>query len=152
MTPVFFTFTDRQKIYTIIEAITGARMHPAWFRIGGVAHDLPAGWTRLIQDNLLSWLPKRLMEYEKAAMRNSILRGRTIGVAAYNTAQALAWGTTGAVCGPRGSTLTCANGAPIPVTISSSSRCRWAATGTPTTAPPCASRRSARACPLSSSA
>ncbi|WP_421181784.1 NADH-quinone oxidoreductase subunit C/D [Aeromonas enteropelogenes] len=96
MTPVFFTFTDRQRIYTIIEAITGARMHPAWFRIGGVAHDLPQGWQRLIQDNLLSWLPKRLMEYEKAAMRNSILRGRTIGVAAYTTEQALAWGTTGA--------------------------------------------------------
>ncbi len=95
MTPVFFTFTDRQRIYTIIEAITGARMHPAWFRIGGVAHDLPVGWQRLVQDNLLSWLPKRLMDYEKAAMRNSILRGRTIGVAAYNTEQALAWGTTG---------------------------------------------------------
>ncbi|MGL4478155.1 MAG: NADH-quinone oxidoreductase subunit C, partial [Aeromonas veronii] len=96
MTPVFFTFTDRQKIYTIIEAITGARMHPAWFRIGGVAHDLPKGWQRLVQDNLLSWLPKRLMDYEKAAMRNSILRGRTIGVSAYTTEQALSWGTTGA--------------------------------------------------------
>ncbi len=96
MTQVFFTFTDRQKIYTIIEAITGARMHPAWFRIGGVAHDLPKGWQRLVQDNLLSWLPKRLMDYEKAAMRNSILRGRTIGVSAYTTEQALSWGTTGA--------------------------------------------------------
>jgi len=95
MTPVFFTFTDRQKIYTIIEAITGARMHPAWFRIGGVAHDLPVGWARLIQENLLNWLPKRLMDYEKAAMRNSILRGRTIGVAPYTTEQALAWGVTG---------------------------------------------------------
>ncbi|XMR41310.1 hypothetical protein ACLK16_12110 [Escherichia coli] len=52
-------------------------MHPAWFRIGGVAHDLPKGWQRLVQDNLLSWLPKRLMDYEKAAMRNSISRGRT---------------------------------------------------------------------------
>ena len=95
MTPVFFTFTDRQRIYNIIEAITGARMHPAWFRIGGVAHDLPQGWRQLIKENLLDWLPKRLMEYEKAAMRNSILKGRTIGVAAYSTSQALAWGTTG---------------------------------------------------------
>lgn len=96
MTPVFFAFTDRQKIYTIIEAITGARMHPAWFRIGGVAHDLPKGWHKLIKDNLLDWLPKRLNEYVKAALQNSILKGRTIGVAAYTTAEALNWGVTGA--------------------------------------------------------
>ena len=95
MTPVFFTFTDRQRIYTIIEAITGARMHPAWFRIGGVAHDLPRGWDKLVRE-FLDWMPKRLNEYEKAALKNSILIGRTKGVAAYNTKQALEWGTTGA--------------------------------------------------------
>ncbi|MGL5364270.1 MAG: NADH-quinone oxidoreductase subunit C/D, partial [Plesiomonas shigelloides] len=95
MTPVFYAFSDRQRIYNIIEAITGARMHPAWFRIGGVAHDLPQGWQRLVRE-FLDWLPKRLESYVTAALRNSILRGRTIGVAAYNTQQALAWGVTGA--------------------------------------------------------
>ncbi len=95
MTPVFYAFSDRQRIYNIIEAITGARMHPAWFRIGGVAHDLPQGWQRLVRE-FLDWLPKRLESYVTAALRNSILRGRTIGVAAYNTQQALDWGVTGA--------------------------------------------------------
>ncbi|MDX9688663.1 NADH-quinone oxidoreductase subunit C/D [Halopseudomonas formosensis] len=95
MTPVFFTFTDRQRAYKVIEAITGFRMHPAWYRIGGVAHDLPRGWDRLVRE-FLDWMPKRLNEYEKAALKNSILIGRTRGVAAYNTREALDWGVTGA--------------------------------------------------------
>jgi NADH-quinone oxidoreductase subunit C/D len=94
MTPIFFMFTDRMKAYDVIEAVTGARMHPAWFRIGGVAHDLPQGWDKLVRD-FIEWMPKRLDEYVSAAMKNGILRSRTIGVAKYNSEQALAWGTTG---------------------------------------------------------
>ncbi len=95
MTPVFFTFTDRQRAYKVIEAITGFRMHPAWYRIGGVAHDLPRGWDKLVRE-FLDWMPKRLKEYEKAALKNSILIGRTKGVASYTTKEALEWGVTGA--------------------------------------------------------
>lgn len=95
MTPIFFMFTDRMKAFDVIEAITGGRMHPAWFRIGGVAHDLPKGWEKLVRE-FVDWMPRRLDEYEKAAFRNGILRARTIGVAKYNTADALAWGVTGA--------------------------------------------------------
>ncbi|PXC06453.1 NADH-quinone oxidoreductase subunit C/D, partial [Pseudomonas aeruginosa] len=74
MTPVFFTFTDRQRAYKVVEAITGFRLHPAWYRIGGVAHDLPRGWDKLVRE-FLDWMPKRLDEYEIAALKNSILRG-----------------------------------------------------------------------------
>ncbi len=94
MTPIFFMFTDRQKCYDVIEAVTGARMHPAWYRIGGVAHDLPHGWEKLVR-TFIDWFPKRLREYEKAAMQNGILRARTIGVAQYNSKEALEWGVTG---------------------------------------------------------
>ncbi len=94
MTPIFFMFTDRMKAYDVIEAITGFRMHPAWFRIGGVAHDLPKGWENLVR-TFVEWMPKRLDEYEKAAMQNGILRARAIDVAQYNSKQALEWGVTG---------------------------------------------------------
>ena len=94
MTPIFFMFTDRMKAYDVIEAITGFRMHPAWFRIGGVAHDLPRGWDKLVRE-FVEWLPRRLDEYEKAALKNGILRARTIDVAQYNTEEAIEWGVTG---------------------------------------------------------
>ena len=94
MTPIFFMFTDRMKAYDVIEAITGGRMHPAWFRIGGVAHDLPQGWDRLVRE-FVEWLPKRLDEYVKAAIQNGILKSRTIGVAQYNAKEAIEWGVTG---------------------------------------------------------
>ncbi len=94
LTPIFFMFADRQKAYDVIEAVTGFRMHPAWFRIGGVAQDLPRGWDTKVRE-FLDWFPKRLDEYVKAALKNSILRGRTIGVAQYNTLEAVEWGVTG---------------------------------------------------------
>ncbi|QJC38279.1 NADH-quinone oxidoreductase subunit C/D [Enterobacteriaceae endosymbiont of Donacia marginata] len=94
MTPIFLVFTDRQKIYDIIEAITGARMHPAWFRIGGLAQDLPNGWDILVK-RLLNWLPKRLNMYKKVALENSILISRSKNIASYNRKEAISWGITG---------------------------------------------------------
>ncbi len=94
MSPVFFMFVDRQKAYDVIEAITGFRMHPAWFRIGGLAHDLPQGWEKLVRE-FCDYFPKRLDEYQKAALENSILVSRSRHIAAYNTAEAVEWGVTG---------------------------------------------------------
>ncbi|TBW54415.1 NADH-quinone oxidoreductase subunit C/D [Marinobacter halodurans] len=94
MTPVFFTFSDRQRAYKVIEGITGFRMHPAWYRIGGVAQDLPEGWQALVQE-FLDWMPKRLREYQRAMMENAIVRERTRDIAAFSTAEALEWGVTG---------------------------------------------------------
>jgi NADH-quinone oxidoreductase subunit C/D len=94
MSPIFYMFSDRERLLRIIEAITGGRMHPAWFRIGGVAQDLPNGWDTMVRD-FLDWMPKRIKQYERMVMKNSILRQRTHGIGVYTKEEALDWGVTG---------------------------------------------------------
>ena len=94
LSPVFYMFSDREKLLRIVEAITGGRMHPAWFRIGGVAQDLPEGWDTMVRD-FIDWMPKRLDHYQKMAMDNSILQQRTRGIGIYTQQEALDWGITG---------------------------------------------------------
>lgn len=94
MSPVFYMFADRERLFGIVEAITGGRMHPAWFRIGGVAQDLPNGWDRLVRE-FLDWMPARLEDYEKMSMQNSILKMRSVDIGIYTAAEALDWGITG---------------------------------------------------------
>jgi NADH-quinone oxidoreductase subunit C/D len=94
LSPVFYMFTDRERVFDIVEAICGDRMHPNWFRIGGVAQDLPRGWDTLVGD-LLEYMPKRIRDYDKMVMRNRIFKGRTVGVGAYTADEAVEWGVTG---------------------------------------------------------
>ncbi len=94
LSPVFYAFNDRERIFDIVSAITGGRMHPSWFRIGGVAHDLPDGWNKMMQ-SFVDYLPKRLREYDKIIIRNRIFKARTVGIGIYTTQEAIEWGITG---------------------------------------------------------
>jgi len=94
MSPVFYMFTDREKILAVIEAVCGDRMHPNWFRIGGLAQDLPQGWEKLVQD-VLNTMNKNINEYQKIVMKNRILKARTVDIGAITLDEAIEWGVTG---------------------------------------------------------
>src|SRR3546814_11470871 len=76
LSPVFYMFTDREKVFTIIEAITGGRMHPNWFRIGGVAQDLPHGWDKPVRE-FIDYFSKTIEEYNKMVMGKRILKAQS---------------------------------------------------------------------------
>jgi NADH dehydrogenase I D subunit len=94
MSPVFYTVSDRERIMDIIELITGARLHPAWLRPGGLAADLPEGWKEPV-DAFIRYFPGRIKAYESLLTRNPIFEGRTREVGHLSLEDAVEWGVTG---------------------------------------------------------
>jgi len=89
-----YTFTEREKLYKLFEELTGARFTNSYTRIGGVARDVPEGWTDRVNAFCDQFLPI-LDEILAMLSRNKIFLDRTEGIGVISRADAIAYGLTG---------------------------------------------------------
>ncbi|MBE9552354.1 MAG: NADH-quinone oxidoreductase subunit D [Proteobacteria bacterium] len=94
MTPLLWACEERENLMEFYERVCGARLHAAYYRVGGVHQDLPAGLT----DDILEWaakFPSSIGDIETLLSENRIFKQRTVDIGAVSAEDALAWGFTG---------------------------------------------------------
>ena len=94
MTPILWAFEERESLMCFYERVSGARMHAAYLRPGGVHQDLPAGLT----DDILTWcehFPKVLDDIATLLVDNRIFKQRNVDIGVASAEEALAWGFSG---------------------------------------------------------
>jgi len=94
LTVFLFTFTEREKIYNLIEALTGARFTTTYTRIGGLSRDLPPGWVGQCR-KFLDEVVHNIDETEQLLTRNKIFVDRTKDVGLIPREVAIDYGLTG---------------------------------------------------------
>ena len=94
MTVFFYCFREREKILNLIEAASGGRLTPSYFRIGGLMMDLPAGFENRCKQ-FLDGFPPSLEEFHKLLTGNRIFQKRTQGIGRISAEDAIDWGLSG---------------------------------------------------------
>ena len=94
VTVFLLTFTEREKIYNLAEAVSGARFTTSYTRIGGVMRDLPPTWLDQCRKFCNEFIPA-LQEVEVLLTRNRIWVDRVRGLAAISKSDAIDYGLSG---------------------------------------------------------
>lgn len=94
MSVFFYCFRQREKILNLIEAASGGRMTPSYFRIGGLMMDLPAGFERRC-NQFMTDFPEAMNTFETLVTGNTIWMSRTKEVGHISAEDAIDWGLTG---------------------------------------------------------
>jgi NADH dehydrogenase (ubiquinone) Fe-S protein 2 len=94
MTPFLWAFEEREKLMEFYERVSGARMHAAYIRPGGVSYDLPLG---LLDDihTFISQFNLRIDEMEEMLTSNRIWKQRLVDIGVVSAKDALNWGFSG---------------------------------------------------------
>ncbi len=94
LTPPVWGFEEREKLMVFYERVCGARLHAAYFRVGGVHQDLPAG----LAEDIDAWcdeFPKVLNDLHTLVTGNRIFKQRNVDIGVITQEQAFAWGLSG---------------------------------------------------------
>jgi NADH-quinone oxidoreductase subunit D len=94
MTVFFYAFREREKILNLIEAASGGRLTPSYFRIGGLMMDVPAGFERRVKQ-FLDDFPQSVKEFHTLVTGNRIFQKRTQGIGYISAEDAIDWGLSG---------------------------------------------------------
>jgi NADH-quinone oxidoreductase subunit D len=96
-TAFLYGFNERERIYDIVEYMSGQRFHTSWTRVGGLNMDLPdeATFKRMVKDFIDNAMPKALEDVEKLLNKNRIFVDRTKGVGQITREEAIAWSLSG---------------------------------------------------------
>jgi NADH-quinone oxidoreductase subunit D len=96
ITPLFYTFREREMCQDLIESATGARMHHSFARVGGLKDDLPRGFIKRAHE-VVAAVRRVVAEYEALIMGNEIVFARCRNVGSMSKELALAYGCSGPV-------------------------------------------------------
>ncbi|MGA1205073.1 MAG: NADH dehydrogenase (quinone) subunit D [Opitutales bacterium] len=94
LTVFMYTFTIRDKLYNLMEQLTGARFTTSYTRIGGLARDIPDGWLGNVL-KVMNDLEEVIEETDKLLTRNRIFYDRTVGIGVVTKEEAIGYGLTG---------------------------------------------------------
>jgi len=96
MTPFFYAFRERDEILFMFEMVCGSRLTPSYFRVGGLAQDLPDSFEAKCREFTRTF-PAHVDEYETLLTQNKIWMRRTQGVGAISAEEAINWGLSGPI-------------------------------------------------------
>jgi len=94
MSMLLYAFREREYIIDLYEACAGQRMMTTYFRIGGLAYDLPKDFDQKV-NRILKRIPEGMRDYVRLLNDNKIFRKRTIGVGYISAEDAINYGFTG---------------------------------------------------------
>jgi NADH-quinone oxidoreductase subunit C/D len=94
-----YAIEDRERVQSLLEELTGQRLMFNYFRLGGVAYDLPEPREEFFERTraFLDRVPRRLQEYHDLLTSNEIFQLRTVDTGVLDPADAKAYGCTGPV-------------------------------------------------------